>query len=301
MEQKIYSIIIPHYNLPNLLRRLLTTIPRRDDLQVIVVDDCSTEDVDELNKLKQDFDWVEWYDTGTNGGGGKARNIGLEHAIGKYLIFADADDYFNLCFAEALDRYKDSDFDLILFAANSVDCDNYQSSFRGNTLSTIVNKAKDGDNIESIRYKVTSPWSKFISSELIKIHNIKFQESKVYNDMRFSQQVDYFSSKLGVDKTAIYCVTDRFGSVSSCGSPEKEIEKVKVMIDFYNFYHEKSIKFPLENLIGPTFFHLLTNNYPDYAKKALAEWKNGGISSYDIYKSLIIYKIKKMIAKIIKK
>ena len=38
----LYSIIIPHYNSPDLLLRLLKTIPVREDLEVIVVDDNST-------------------------------------------------------------------------------------------------------------------------------------------------------------------------------------------------------------------------------------------------------------------
>lgn len=36
-----YSIIIPHYNAPHLLERCLKSIPVREDIQVIVVDDCS--------------------------------------------------------------------------------------------------------------------------------------------------------------------------------------------------------------------------------------------------------------------
>ena len=46
----MYSIIIPHYNIPDLLRRCLESIPQRDDVQVIVVDDCGS--ADNRRKLK---------------------------------------------------------------------------------------------------------------------------------------------------------------------------------------------------------------------------------------------------------
>jgi cellulose synthase/poly-beta-1,6-N-acetylglucosamine synthase-like glycosyltransferase len=36
-----YSIIIPHKNIPQLLQRCLDSIPRREDVQIIVVDDNS--------------------------------------------------------------------------------------------------------------------------------------------------------------------------------------------------------------------------------------------------------------------
>ena len=36
-EEIVYSIIIPHKNIPDLLRRCLDSIPQRPDIQIIVV------------------------------------------------------------------------------------------------------------------------------------------------------------------------------------------------------------------------------------------------------------------------
>ena len=41
----VYSIIIPHQNMPALLQRCLDSVPERDDVQVIVVDDNSNPSV----------------------------------------------------------------------------------------------------------------------------------------------------------------------------------------------------------------------------------------------------------------
>lgn len=81
-EHPQYSIIIPHFNSPHKLRRLLLSIPERDDLQIVVVDDTSTKMISEFEALKHEFSYVEFYSTVINGGGGKARNIGLDHATG---------------------------------------------------------------------------------------------------------------------------------------------------------------------------------------------------------------------------
>lgn len=51
-----YSLIIPHYNTPDLLRRLLRTVTKRDDLQVIAVDDCSTKNLNKLDSVKKGID-----------------------------------------------------------------------------------------------------------------------------------------------------------------------------------------------------------------------------------------------------
>ena len=37
-----YSVIIPHKNVPKLLARCVNSIPVRDDIEVIVIDDCSS-------------------------------------------------------------------------------------------------------------------------------------------------------------------------------------------------------------------------------------------------------------------
>ena len=114
-----YSIIIPHRNIPNLLQRLLCTIPQRNDMEVIIVDDNSdAEHVD-----FEHFPGIERADTKVifdkkGGGGGYARNVGLTQATGKWVIFADSDDYFNYCLNDVLNDSLDSDSDIIYCKAN---------------------------------------------------------------------------------------------------------------------------------------------------------------------------------------
>ena len=121
----IYTIIIPHKNSPKLLQRCLNSIPRRDDLHIIVVDDNS-----DPNKV--DFECFPGYDrddveiifTKEGKGAGRARNVGLDHVIDtKWIIFSDADDLFYETFPSILENYKDSNYDVIYFLAKPVDSD----------------------------------------------------------------------------------------------------------------------------------------------------------------------------------
>ena len=95
MNQKL-SIIIPHYNRPHYLRTLLLSIPHLEEIQVIVVDDKSTEYQQEYECLKKEFSDrnIEFYDNDEVKSAGTCRNIGLRHAAGDWLLFADSDDYF---------------------------------------------------------------------------------------------------------------------------------------------------------------------------------------------------------------
>ena len=106
MMKPIYSIIIPYKNCPALLNRCIDSIPQRDDVQIIVVDDNSDEtlvDFDSFpNTARQDVRVVRILDSK---GAGKARNVGIEQAKGIWLIFCDCDDSFSEVFNNILDKH----------------------------------------------------------------------------------------------------------------------------------------------------------------------------------------------------
>ena len=103
-----FSIIIPHHDIPQLLERCLKSIPIKEDLEVIVVDDNSNPKLVDFNN----FPGMERKDTTCildkkGGGAGYARNVGMKHANGKWLIFADADDFFTDYFYDIINKYND--------------------------------------------------------------------------------------------------------------------------------------------------------------------------------------------------
>lgn len=233
-----YTLIIPHFNIPKLLKRLLQTVPKRRDLQVIVVDDCSTKDLEELELVKNEYDWVEWYDTGTNGGGGKARNIGLQHVYGKYILFADADDYFTPALSDILDTYIDTTYDIIFCNVSSVNSISYKPSNRvifHNYAIDLFNKNQQKASLK-LRFAFGEPWSKLIKSELIKKYSINFQETPCYNDTLFSYLCGFYGTSVSVDSRIMYVVTFRTDSVVN--SIIKEREEL-----FYSIFTKKEAFF----------------------------------------------------------
>ena len=92
----LFSIIIPVYNGERTLHRCLSSIAKQTlrDYQVLVVNDGSTDGTltaaeefarqdSRISVLSKD-----------NSGAGAARNMGLKHAQGEYVLFLDADDYW---------------------------------------------------------------------------------------------------------------------------------------------------------------------------------------------------------------
>lgn len=90
------SVIIPVYNIEHHLRRCLDSVAGQTlmDLEVICVDDGSTDQspaiLAEYARRDSRFQIV----TQANAGPGGARNAGLKRATGEYLIFLDSDDWF---------------------------------------------------------------------------------------------------------------------------------------------------------------------------------------------------------------
>ena len=191
-----FTIIIPHYNIPHLLKRCLWSIPKRDDTQVIVIDDKSDDDnIIKLKALELEYPYVTFIYSDFNGGGGRARNIGLQYAKGIYVLFADADDFFNYCINDILEKYKNKLFDMAVFNANYIDSDTYLSTDRTPMLNIYMDKYMKTKDLLLFRYMFGEPWCKLIRRELIVKNDIKFEESPIHNDAKFSYMIGYYVSR----------------------------------------------------------------------------------------------------------
>lgn len=90
----LLSIIVCVYNQPHLVVRALDSIPRRNDIEVVVVDDGSTDEtLDVLTDYaeKHDLDMrIITYDE--NRGLGHAKNVAFDACLGEYIHELDSDD-----------------------------------------------------------------------------------------------------------------------------------------------------------------------------------------------------------------
>ncbi|WP_327087778.1 glycosyltransferase [Nonomuraea sp. NBC_01738] len=98
------SVIIPVHNCRAYLDRCLTSaLIQRVKKEIVIVDDGSDDGGAELLDLYATYhrSVVKVVHQECSGGAGRPRNVGLQHATGRYVFFCDADDYLG---AEALER-----------------------------------------------------------------------------------------------------------------------------------------------------------------------------------------------------
>lgn len=239
-----YSIIIPHRNCPYLLQRCLDSIPSRNDIQIIIVDDNSDPaTIDFDNFPGKDRPQVEIYLTKTGGGAGYARNIGLQHAKGKWILFADADDYYNPNFDKVLDIYCCSNYDIIYYniTSDSNVCSSYN---RVNGINLIYEDYLKGRiGLDSFKFLNWAPWNKMFSSAFIFNNNITFEEIPVGNDAFFSFKAAELTNKIKVIQQALYCLTFNPNSITfSRRNFDKEFDYLKVNIRINCFLREHNLE-----------------------------------------------------------
>lgn len=239
-----YSLIIPHFNVPDLLERCLSSIPERDDLQTIVVDDkSSVESVEHLKLLESRYPRVHFVYTKDNGGGGRARNIGLKEADGEYVLFSDSDDMFTPDISNILDDYKDCKKDIIFFNVKALDENLKDYPQTTHTLNTYIDMMDSNRNQSEtlLRYMFGEPWCKIVRKEIIERNSICFDEIIVHNDTKFSYLVGHFAKTIAVDRRAGYLYFIREGSVSKKRGTLRDYAKIKVFGESWKFFKSNNI------------------------------------------------------------
>lgn len=228
-----YSIIIPHKNSVGLLERCLRSIPQREDIQIIVVDDNSTEDTDRLKELVALFPCAELFFT-SGGGAGHARNVGLKHIKGKWVLFADADDFFHQGFLSELDKYLNSKLDIVFFDTDSCFSTDLKPC---ETRIYEISKGVKNKDIEYLKWKVHVVWGKLFNANLIQDNNLLFDEVLASNDVMFACMASYHARCVKIDSFVLYCSTVNLDSLCFKMSRENIDTRVDVALRFNRFVH----------------------------------------------------------------
>ena len=218
-----FSIIIPHKDIPDLLMRCLRSIPVSEDIQVIVVDD----------NLSRPY--LEFVRTTKGGGAGYARNVGLDRAKGKWLLFADADDFYVDDMYDIITTYAESDADVIYFQKQAVYSDDInRKSPRSGYIDKIMDiYLKTGDEVP-VRTRYNVPWGKMIKKSLVENHHIRFEEIKYSNDILFSVHVGCLAKKIEAIDTVLYVVTSHEGSATYefCKKPDELMSQGREIVSY---------------------------------------------------------------------
>ncbi len=220
MAGPAYSIIIPHRDTPDLLRRLLQSVPWTLAPQVIVVDDDSTAShFGEVQRLGEEYGFELLRVSGHSAG--VARNAALTHARGRWLVFADADDYFMPDAENLLAGHADDVAEVVYFGVASRYSDDGTPAYRDRQVTRLMDKCDKLRSLDALRALHTNPWGKMISRALVEREGIWFEEIPSANDAFFSVRCGVEAREVTMDRRQLYCITVSGQSLTSNMSRER--------------------------------------------------------------------------------
>lgn len=218
-----------------------------ETIEVIVVDDKSDKQISKYKELLSDkrYERVIFLENNTSKkGAGTCRNIGLSFSSGKWVLFADADDYFYKGFYFVLEKYFFSEYEVIFFTPSSIYAGTNEIANRHVIYEKLIQNysiRKDFYSELNLRYLFRTPCSKMIKREMLINNDIVFDEVLVCNDDMFSVKVGHFMKKFTVSLEKIYCITAQKNSLSSKRGKEFFYSCLDVQIRVDNFL-KKTLK-----------------------------------------------------------
>lgn len=233
------SIIIPNNNTLPLLHRMIASIPDEERYQIIVVDNSPTP-LSATDIIAQRHN-VEVYYSDPQRGAGGARNEGLTHAQGQWLLFADADDFYTPQAFSAIQPHLNSDHDIIYFGWTSCFSDTLQPANRNYVINQYIDHYIKGDDTR-LRYYWDSPCSKLVRTALVRQHNVQFEEVPAGNDMGFAVRIGTFARSVAADPTPVYCATILSTSIIHTKSKRNVASRFKSVVRLNTFLKQQGLR-----------------------------------------------------------
>ena len=194
-EQPQVSIIVPVYNVENYIERCLNSLVNQTfkDIEIITINDGSTDKSLELiNKYVKEDIRVSVIDLGDEGVS-YCRNLGIEKANGKYIMFVDSDDWIDSNMIEAMyKKAEENKLDLVMCS--------YIREFKDHSKEKIFNLPEEiiykEDKVKNellrklvgpVKEELSNPemldalgtvWGKLYRADILKENKIKFVDLK---------------------------------------------------------------------------------------------------------------------------
>ena len=204
---------------------MLKSIPEREDIQVIVVDDFS-KDESRIKLSELHHKNLEIYYQPSNQGAANARNEASKYAKGKWLLAVDCDDMFVDGAFDVLDKYKNEDVDYISYCISCRNPKTLKPNGRFENADLSVRKylrCSTERNLRLFKYMNTDTWNKMVSMRFFKENNIHWENNcRVNVDVLYSYLIALKAKSFKVIPDELYWFV---GDSNSITRKKRSIER----------------------------------------------------------------------------
>lgn len=242
MNQVLFSIIVPVYKVENYLDKCISSIANQEyeNYEIILVDDGSPDKCPEIcDNWAQNKEHIKVLHQ-KNGGSSSARNAGVRHARGEYIIFVDSDDYWNnnsalSMISETIQRVKE--VDVIVFNNIDYSCISEESVICNRKYDIRFMESADKNDV--LKYLFTNhlfpgaAWVTVTRREFLLKNKIEFIEGIKAEDIDWLLNVYLHADKFSALNQAFY-VYRKYRNDSVTGTADvKSIEDILYTLDIW--------------------------------------------------------------------
>ena len=205
-----YSAIIPVYNAERTLPRCLDSLcgQLREDVELLLIDDGSTDKTGAICRAYAERHPQLRVFSKENGGVSSARNLGLDHARGEYVLFVDADDAVRENYFSALDEALTDRPELLLFSKRFLGAP-ADSRRRGRSVSCFDQESASRLLSSSLRkQELNLITTKAFRRDLIEAGRLRFDERlDIGEDKVFALAFSLLATRVRRIGTPLYCLS----------------------------------------------------------------------------------------------
>ncbi len=236
-----FSFIIPVYNCIQYLEECVKSVLSQtiSDFEILLIDDGSTDGSGEFcDSLMEQDSRVRVFHK-KNEGAGSARNMGIDRAVGEYILFIDGDDTIEPDCLETIDPMLADKKSLPVFGMSFdywkdgviAKTEQFGTAFPGiSELSEVAEKLPEffEDNV------LSSACNKVFPAVLLRKNNIKFAESiALYEDLEFVLRCLLFFERINVADKSLYHYRHQLGN-DHINARIADLDKVRTDMAFLN-------------------------------------------------------------------
>lgn len=250
---KLISIIVPVYNVEKYLEECIDSILNQTykNLEIILVDDGST---DKSGIICEDYAKIDSRIKvihKKNGGLSDARNVGIDKALGEFIIFVDSDDYIDKDMCQILINY------VCEYNVDIVSC-NFKKVFDNNIEEDNITYFKEKIKILTkeevlkeyfltLAPEIFATWNKLYKKSLFFTdEKIRFPVNRLHEDIATTYRLYAESKKVILLNELLYNYRQRNNSIMKKISHKNIEDLIKNMKEYIAFANLKDFKYPVQ-------------------------------------------------------
>ena len=274
----LVSVIVSIYNVADELDECIESLIKQDysNLQIILVNDGSTDKSLELCKKWEAFDRRIEVINKENGGLSDARNCGLKRANGEWVAMVDGDDFVMPNYISKLVDTANK-FNVMLVNCGSKRITNNKIVDQPACSKTIKIKSREFWKLyyksDKYRGNYQAAWSKLYKKKIFD-NGIHYTKGILHEDIDILYDLINSVEEIVIIPDTLYCYRQRSGSITDKLRTEHLVDYTNLKISnrlFYNFFKNKRYelsKYALEDSINLFKYNIYASNLKrtDYKK-----------------------------------